>query len=111
MEGACGSQQGSAGCSSMAKPPRMMTSVAVDQANRMRRLAMISWRPCLAESAGTPHGSSRVRSGGGPPGLRLATLHVSHGGPATTPMTRPAAILSCQNCLTWGLLISALQPP
>eukprot|EP00974_Lingulodinium_polyedra_P105845 10246363-Lingulodinium_polyedra.AAC.1 len=66
----------------------------------MSWLAAPSCRYWAGERPDLPHGSWGVLKGGGPSGLCLAQLHVSHGGDAMRPTIWPLAMPSPHSATT-----------
>eukprot|EP00974_Lingulodinium_polyedra_P125631 11195266-Lingulodinium_polyedra.AAC.1 len=66
MDAARGALGGMRGCSMIAKPPLNDTSVAVAQANRVRRLAVATCMLCLTDKCETSQGNWADLKGGGP---------------------------------------------
>ena len=98
------------GCSTTANPPATRSSAAKRSAQNNSALPTSTCLSCLKVHPVLHHGQSTVRSGGGPSCLKRATDQVSHGGPATCPMTLPSLICFFQKPILYWLVKSPRSP-
>ena len=113
MRGLCNA--GSSGCSTKENFPLEAWIRQIRSAKIMSLLPTSTCWNSRGVRSSIPHGEEAVLRGLGPetgaiPSASLATDHVSHGGPASRPSTKPICAIRSQSCCVSSLRRSQYSP-